>query len=120
MLDFEDEMKLTYLEEAQQLLVESESAFLALDAGDRSPELIDQIFRCAHNFKGSAKTVGFDHLSKFGHVFEDVLTRVKNGELIPDRVVCTLFLRALDELKAYVTGLMSDLKYKHDTAPIIA
>jgi two-component system chemotaxis sensor kinase CheA len=120
MLDFEQEMKLAYLEEAQALLDESESAFLALDAGDRSAELIDRIFRCAHNFKGSAKTVGFDHLSKFGHAFEDVLTDVKKGALVPDKTVCTVLLKTLDEFKAYVAGLKNDLSYAHDTAAIIA
>jgi len=120
MFDFDQDMKLAFLEEAQALLDETEAAFIALDEGDRSPDLIDRIFRLAHNFKGSAKTVGLQHLSDFGHAFEDVLTKVKNGTLIPDKDVCTVLLQTLDHFKSYVAGLKEDLKYIHDTEAIIA
>jgi len=120
MFDFDQDMKLAFLEEAQALLDETEAAFIALDEGDRSPDLIDRIFRLAHNFKGSAKTVGLQHLSDFGHAFEDALTKVKSGVLIPDKDVCTVLLQTLDHFKSYVAGLKEDLKYIHDTEAIIA
>lgn len=119
MFDLDQDMKLAFLEEAQSLLDGTEAAFMALDAGDRSPELVDRIFRLAHNFKGSAKTVGLEHLSHFGHVFEDVLTLIKSGALVPNAAVCTTLLQTLDHFKAYVAGLKTDLAYVHDTAGII-
>ena len=103
--EFELEMKKTFLEEAQQLLDEAEGAFMALDSGDQSQDLIDKIFRLAHNFKGSAKAVGFEHLSKFAHKLEDVLVKIKNRELNADRSICTILLAALDVLKNFVAGL---------------
>lgn len=120
MFNFDDDMKQIFLEEAQALFDESEAAFIAVDEGDRSPELIDKIFRLAHNFKSSAKTVGLPHLSEFGHTFEDVLTKIKNGTLVPDKNVCTILLQTLDHFKLYVAGLRNDLAYVHDTAAITA
>lgn len=115
MFDFDDDMKVTFLEEAQSLLDDSEAAFMALDEGDRSPELVDKIFRLAHNFKSSAKTVGLPHLSQFAHVFEDVLTKIKKNEIVPDKAVCTILLETLDHFKSYVAGLKQDTGYQHDT-----
>ncbi len=119
MFDFESEMKLTFLEEAQGLLEGTEAAFIALDEGDHSIELIDKIFRLAHNFKGSAKTVGLQHLSDFGHVLEDVLTKIKVGQLVADKNICTVLLQTLDHFKLYVEGLKNDINYIHDTSQII-
>ncbi len=118
MFDFEDDLKLAFLDEAQSLLDETEAAFISLDEGDRSPELIDKIFRLAHNFKGSAKTVGLVHLSNFGHLFEEVLTQLKKGALTPEKAVCTVLLTTLDNFKAYVAGLKVDLTYVHDVSEI--
>jgi two-component system, chemotaxis family, sensor kinase CheA len=120
MFNLEDDMKQIFLEEAQTLLDESEAAFIAVDEGDHSSELIDKIFRLAHNFKSSAKTVGLQHLSDFGHNFEEVLTKIKNGSLIPDKSVCSVLLKTLDIFKAYVAGLKLDLLYVHDTTEITA
>jgi len=119
MFDFDDDMKTTFLVEAQELLDGAEAAFISLDEGDHSPELIDKIFRLAHNFKSSAKTVGLDGLSNFGHVFEDVLTKIKNASLIPDKSVCTVLLKTLDHFKIYVAALKKDMTYVHDTSEII-
>jgi two-component system chemotaxis sensor kinase CheA len=119
MFDLDVEMKMNFLEEAQNLLEGTEAAFIALDEGDHSEELIDKIFRLAHNFKSSAKTVGLENLSELGHVFEDVLTKIKNGSLLPDKNVCTVLLQTLDHFKAYVAGLKSDMNHVHDTSQIV-
>jgi chemotaxis protein histidine kinase CheA len=119
MFDSEEEMKLIFLKEAQSLLDGTEAAFIAVDEGDHSAELIDKIFRLAHNFKSSAKTVGLQALSDFGHVFEDVLTKIKNGTLFPNRHVCTVLLKTLDHFKIYVAGLKADMAFVHDTTEII-
>lgn len=115
---FELEIKQTFLEESQQLLEEAEGAFLAMDAGNHSQSQVDQIFRLAHNFKGSAKAVGFDQVSHFAHKTEDVLSLIRNGQLNPDKLVCTILLKALDALKSYIHGLKTDLDFKQDTSDL--
>ena len=57
--DFEKEVKLDFLTEALQLLDDSEQAFLALEGDKNNAELMNQIFRLAHNLKGTSRAVGF-------------------------------------------------------------
>jgi two-component system chemotaxis sensor kinase CheA len=115
---FDAEIKQFFLEEARQDLDNVEEAFIKLDAGDRSTELIDRIFRLAHTFKGSAMAVGFSELSKFAHLVEDGISLVRSGKREPDRQMCTFLLKCLDALKAFVDGLKGDLSFTLDTSSL--
>lgn len=116
--NFIKELQHGFLDEAEELLDMTESAFLSLDQGDYSQERVDEIFRLAHNLKGSAAAVGFEQLSAFAHKMEDVLNVIKNGELVPDQKVCTVLLKALDILKDYVSGLRGDENYLVDSGEV--
>ena len=117
--DFDIEMKTTFLDEATQLLEDSEAAFIALEGGDHSAELIDKIFRLAHNFKGSAGAVGFHDLSHLAHKVEDLLILIKSGEIRLKRDVIAVLFRAIDELKLFIAGLRGDFAYVHDSTQIV-
>jgi two-component system chemotaxis sensor kinase CheA len=104
----ENEFRSIFLEEAQELLEAAEAGFMSLDGGDHSTELINHLFRVAHSFKGSAASVGFTQLSRFAHRIEDVLAGIKNGDLTPEKNVCSVLLSALDVLRQFVQGLKSD------------
>lgn len=108
------ELQQTFLDEADDLLSQAELSFMAIDSGNYTEEDINKIFRIAHNIKGSAKSVGFNELAAFAHVFEDTLTKVKNGELKPDRLVCNVFLEALDQLKTMLQGLRQQPAHIHN------
>lgn len=118
MSEFEEMMHRTFLEEARELLESAEAGFMALDDGDHSKETIDKLFRVAHSFKGSAASVGFTQLSKFAHRMEDVLSKVKNGDLVPNTNVCSVFFAALDILRAYVVGLADDTSLVIDSSEV--
>ncbi len=113
-----DDLKKIFLEEAQELLVKAESGMMALDGGDHSQERLNEIFRVAHSFKGSAKSVGFDELGGFSHKFEDVLTSMKEGKIDINQDVCTLMFEALDVLKQFVEGLCLNHDFTLDTGEI--
>jgi two-component system chemotaxis sensor kinase CheA len=107
------ELQVTFLDEADELLIQAEVTFMAIDSGQYTEEDINKIFRIAHNIKGSAKSVGFNALAAFAHIFEDTLTKVKNGTLKPDRTVCNVFLESLDQLKTMVAKLRSNPPEEH-------
>ncbi len=114
--DFELEIKKTFLEESEGLLVEAENAFMALDGGEFNEEVISKLFRAAHSFKGGARAVGFIQLADFAHKLEDAINLLKTREIEATRKVCTLFLESMDVLKIYVEGLKRDLNFTHDSS----
>ncbi len=118
--DFEKELKVGFLEEAAQLLADAEQSFLCLESSPQDASLLDKIFRLAHNFKGSAKAVGFEQMGAFAHVFESFLLKVKNGEAPKSTAVISLLLRCNDFLKESVAALQRDLEASLDGSALKA
>jgi two-component system chemotaxis sensor kinase CheA len=119
MEDSDLEFKNLFLQEAEDLLVEAENTSFALEDESMRSVTIDKLFRLVHNFKGSAKAVGFNELSNFSHKFEDLLTQIKTGNRQLTKKVVRVILEGLDVLKAYVIGLKKDLKFTCDTQVMI-
>jgi two-component system chemotaxis sensor kinase CheA len=115
--DFQKQVKTAFLEESGQMLLDAEQQFLSLQAmakaGVACPaELHDELFRLAHNIKGSATIAGFPTLSTFVHGVESLLTTIRNGSMSSDRVA--LLLEAVDRVRSMVDALKSDFDAHFD------
>lgn len=106
---FEKELRLSFLEEAMQLLSDVEQCYLQLEVNPNDSALIDQIFRVAHNIKGSARAVGFTEVGGFAHEFENLLLKIKNTEIEATPAVIDLLLKCNDHLTNMVYKLKDDL-----------
>ncbi|HRE15813.1 MAG TPA: chemotaxis protein CheA [Rhodocyclaceae bacterium] len=78
----------SFMEEARELIAQMESILLAAEDGQCEAEDLNALFRCAHTIKGSAGLFGLDEVVRFTHVVENVLVRLRNGEIgfTPDLV----------------------------------
>lgn len=109
MEDFELELKHDFLEESEDLLMEAESAFLRLETERSNGDLLNEIFRLAHNLKGTSKAVGFDQLADLTHEAENLILKLKEGELeVTDTAVSTL-LHFKDQVNIMIELLKVDL-----------
>lgn len=118
--DFEKEVKLDFLTEALQLLDDSEQAFLALEGDKNNADLMNQIFRLAHNLKGTSRAVGFGDVAEFTHEMENLILQLKEGRLpITDGVV-SLLLECNDHVSVMIRMLNMDLDARFDSKDIIA
>jgi two-component system chemotaxis sensor kinase CheA len=118
--DFELELKKGFLEEASQLIGDTEQCFLSLESTPEDPKLLEKIFRLAHNLKGSAKAVGFADLGLFTHHFESFLLKVKNGQIPSSKAAIDLLLRSNDHLRKFVDSLSQDLNAVVDSTVLIS
>ena len=107
--DFEKELKIGFLDEADQSLADTEQCFLLLESNTSDAENLNKIFRLAHNLKGSSKAVGFDRMGAFTHEFETFILKIKNQELAATPDVVSLLLRCNDFLRQMVATLKQDL-----------
>jgi two-component system chemotaxis sensor kinase CheA len=102
-----------FFEEAQEHLDSMESLLLELDISDPDDEQLNAIFRAAHSIKGSAGTFGFTDLAEVTHVLENLLDRIRKGELALRPEMIDAFLAAGDILKELLaahrgTGVAAD------------
>jgi two-component system chemotaxis sensor kinase CheA len=93
-----------FFEEAAEHLATMESLLLGLDIGDPDSEQLNAVFRAAHSIKGSAGTFGFTDMAEVTHVLENLLDRIRKGELALREEMIDAFLDAGDVLKTLLAG----------------
>lgn len=119
MEDFEKELRLGFLEEAEQLLNDVEQSYLQLEQNPNESSIIDKIFRVAHNIKGSARAVGFTELGHFAHEFENLLLRLKDKTITPNQAIINLMLNCNDHLQKMISSLKEDMTGVFDNSHLI-
>ena len=77
----------------------TEANLLRLEAGERSPELLNAIFRAIHSIKGAAGSLGFPEIGRFTHEFENLLDDLRKGEFNPDAEAVDTMLACVDHVR---------------------
>jgi two-component system chemotaxis sensor kinase CheA len=97
-----DDALQTFIVESQDLLQQMEDALLVLERQADPAESVAAIFRAAHTIKGSAGLFGLDAIVAFTHVVENVLDRVRGGEVPIAGPLVALLLEAGDHIGGLV------------------
>lgn len=93
-----DQALQTFIAESRALLEEMEDALLRLENDPRDADTLGAIFRAAHTVKGSAGLFGLDAIVGFTHIVEDVLDRLRNGEIQATGDLSALLLESRDHI----------------------
>ena len=106
-IDCEDQELLEgFLAETTELLEKLDDDLITLEKSPEDAELMNRIFRSIHTVKGASSFLGFDLLVKVTHKTEDVLNRLRKGELTLTSQIMDVILEAVDLVKT----LVSDIK----------
>jgi chemosensory pili system protein ChpA (sensor histidine kinase/response regulator) len=93
-----DEILEFFVPEAEEHLQIVQECLLSLE-GNSNPEEINRLFRSIHTIKGSAAQVGLHRISAIAHRVEDLIGRLRDGELRPSAEIVDLCLESVDVLK---------------------
>jgi len=93
-----DQALQTYIAEARELLQDMEDSLLRLENDPHDEDMIGAIFRAAHTIKGSAGLFGLDPIVKFTHIVEDVLDRVRDGDVAIEADLVAVLLESCDHM----------------------
>ena len=113
---FDDEMKEiveSFIVETKELLEKLDNDLVELEKRPEDLEILNAIFRYVHTIKGTSSFIGFEQMSELAHRFEDVLNKLRKGELKVRSDIMDVMLEAHDLLKV----LLSKLE-KKDLTPI--
>jgi chemosensory pili system protein ChpA (sensor histidine kinase/response regulator) len=99
-MDREHQIRLNYLDEAEECLEGLEASLLELASSEAPNELLDQALRAAHSIKGGAAMMGYVPLSQVAHRLEDFLKilRVRYGGSSVGADIEMLLLKGVDYL----------------------
>ena len=93
-----------FFEETAEHLETMEALLLGLDVASPDVEQLNAIFRAAHSIKGSSGTFGFTNMADVTHVLENLLDRIRKGELALREEMIDAFLAADDVLKSLLAA----------------
>lgn len=93
----------TFITECQELLQEMESSLLTLEADPTDQDAINSLFRSAHTIKGSSGVLGIETVEKFTHFVENLLSRMREGEIRASEENIDLLLKCRDHISTLIT-----------------
>ncbi|HMC32473.1 MAG TPA: Hpt domain-containing protein, partial [Candidatus Angelobacter sp.] len=90
-----------FVPEAEEHLQVVTHCLLSLETNPSS-EQIHRLLRAMHTIKGSAAQVGLHRISHVAHRAEDLIGRLREGELRPSAEIIDICLDAVDTLKKFL------------------
>ncbi len=94
-----EEIRTQFFIEANDILEKVGSDLLKAEVDYKNQDLLNSIFRGIHTIKGNAGTLGFIQLSEFGHHMENLLSRIRDGEIQLNSEIVDVILNSTDSLK---------------------
>jgi len=91
-----------FIDESLEQIEAIETGLLDLERGDRSPLVVNEIFRGAHTLKGSAATIGHRRMAELTHALEDVFGALRSGTLTELGGFADVALSTIDVLRRLV------------------
>lgn len=89
----------TFFAESEEHVAEMEAGLLVLEQQPGDVETLNAVFRGAHSIKGAAGSFGFDTVVRFTHSLENLLDRMRAGELDATQERIGVLLRSVDVLR---------------------
>jgi two-component system chemotaxis sensor kinase CheA len=120
-IDCEDQELLEgFLAETTELLEKLDDDLITLEKSSDDTDLMNRIFRSIHTIKGASSFLGFDLLVKVAHKTEDVLNRLRKGELVVTPEIMDVILEATDLVKLLVSDIKAGEIQERETEGTIA
>ncbi|GHV53052.1 chemotaxis protein CheA [Synergistales bacterium] len=94
-----------FLDESGDNLEHLNELLLSAEQNKEDSDIINEIFRVAHTFKGMAATMGYKDMTALTHAMEDLLGLVRAGTLALNSDDVDIFFKCLDTLTAMVDGI---------------
>ena len=100
-----DDLLRDFLTECLESITVLDSELVRLEQHPDDPELIAGIFRLVHTIKGTCGFLDLARLEAVAHAVENVLGKLRDGEMAASRAVVSVILEALDRLEEILDGL---------------
>lgn len=95
-----------FLTESNEMLEVLDQRFVTLESDPNNTDLLNEIFRAMHSMKESAGFLGFNNLVDVAHRGENILNKLRQGEMAVNQAIISVILETIDVIKA----IMADIR----------
>jgi two-component system chemotaxis sensor kinase CheA len=96
-----------FLVESYENLDQLDRDFVALEQNPQDPARLGSVFRTIHTVKGTCGFFGFGKLEAVAHVGENLLCRVRDGEIVLNPEITTALLALVDVIRGILARIES-------------
>ncbi len=100
----------SFIVETKEILESLDTDLMQLEKRADDAELLNQVFRSFHTIKGTSGFLGLDNLTKVTHKCEDILNKLRKGEVKLNASIMDAILLAFDNIKALVADIAGEQK----------
>lgn len=94
-----------FLVETEEMIELLDQRFISLESDPTNRAMLDEIFRAMHSMKGSGGFLGFTRLVDVAHRAENILNKLRQGEMAVTPTVINVVLEAVDVVKLLVADI---------------
>lgn len=94
-----------FITETSESLAVLDSELVKLEQNPNDQAILGNIFRLVHTIKGTCGFLGLPRLESVAHAGENVLGKIRDGEIVVTQEAITIVLEALDCIKALIEYL---------------
>lgn len=100
-----DDLIKEFLAESNEGLERMDNELVKLEADPGSAQLLASIFRAIHTIKGTCGFLGFEKLGQVAHAGENVLSKMRDGELALTPAITSVLLEMVDAIRAMLAEI---------------
>lgn len=100
-----DDLLSEFLTETNEGLATLDVEIVQLEQNPNDAELLGNIFRLMHTIKGTCGFLGLPRLESVAHAGENILGKVRDGELVVTAPIVSLILECLDQIRDILNTL---------------
>ncbi len=109
----------SFIVETREILEELDNNLLELEQNVGDRDLVDKIFRAVHTVKGTAGFLSLEQISVLAHHFEDVLNKLRRGDLVLQPGMMDVMFEAFDLMKVLLQQVVDQQLVELDLSGII-
>jgi two-component system chemotaxis sensor kinase CheA len=98
----DNEYKILFLSEGQEILTTVNHALLQLEKDPADLSQLEEIFRGCHTLKGMAAVMNYDKIVQLAHAIENVLALIRKGKIEFKKTLIPLLFKGIDHLEALI------------------
>lgn len=116
--DMDDIIK-EFLEESAESLEKLDQRFIELEKNPEDTGLLNDIFRSIHTIKGAAGFLGFEQMVELTHLTENILDKLRKGEMEINPFIMDAILESVDMIKVLLNNIKLKKDKKEDLGSIV-
>jgi len=117
--DKQSEILQDFLVEAGELLDKIDEDLIRLEGAPGDMDLVNEVFRSFHTIKGTSSFLSLDRITTLAHRTEDVLNRLRSGEIQLTADIMDVILESVDLHKVLLDGARNQEESDVDLDPLL-